>query len=112
MDGSNLQSAYHNAFEDAKARLNHLIGELESLEGRRSALLAASKALEAMIAQAAEQQSASNQSLSAGVNRYRSLVASDHDEDWGWKQPLTKTYVHQGDSANEIERRIDLAIGR
>jgi hypothetical protein len=51
MNGKTRQGAYGNAFEHASARLNQLIRELESLNGRRVALLNAAEALGRMIAQ-------------------------------------------------------------
>jgi len=111
MDGTSQQTAYRDAFEHAKARLDQLARELQALENRHAALLHATKILEPIIGQHAEQRHTSIQNSSAVESNYP-VAVSDGDVDWAWKQPVTKTYVHHGDSANEIERRIDLAIGR
>lgn len=55
MDGTNRQTAYYNAFKNAKAHLQGLNSEIESLTKRHIALLSALKALETVVTQGTKQ---------------------------------------------------------
>jgi hypothetical protein len=62
-------------------------------------------------AQRAEQQTASTQNPSAVVEINRPLQTFGPPKYQPSLEPAAHVYVHGGDSANEIQRRIDLAIG-
>jgi hypothetical protein len=110
MDGTSQTTAYHNAVKDAKARLDRLNVEIESLTGRQSALLTASKALETMMALRVDRP-AHKETLSA-VEISHSIAQRETHGARLSIEPVSQIYVHRADSTNEIQRRIDIAIGR
>jgi hypothetical protein len=112
MSSSNYHTAYLTAFEHAQSRFNQLAFDAAALETRHAALLSATKALEVIIAQRADQQSASPQNSSSLVEHSHRAPSSAPAHANVLAEPLTHTYVYQDDSPNEIQRRIDFALGR
>lgn len=107
MGGAKQDAAYRTAFEHAVSRLEQLTLEVAALDHRQTALLNATKVLEGMIAQRADA-SASARNSSAVASR----PVPSRQPDTELTSPLIHTYVHEADAPNEIQRRIDLAIGR
>lgn len=112
MDGKNHQTAYRSAIEQAEARLDQLNREIENLNNRQKALLGVSKALEAMMNRGMEHRPTTDQNPSAVVQVNHPVVGSNQPKAVPSTEPLTRVYVHRGDSGNDIQRRIDMAIGR
>lgn len=109
MDGSTQRTAYRAAFEHAQAVFHQLNLEVNALDHRRTALISATKALEVMIKQRTEPQTASEVAAVVEINRIAAAGGQSHNRPS--TDSLTQTYAHR-DLPNEIQRRIDLAIGR
>jgi len=102
--GAMPRNAYRDAFESATIRLHQLTEEFEWLQRRKAALTNATRALDAMI-KSRDATSSRNIEMANAAN-------GDSGTDLRPIEPFTQVYVHGGENAeNELERRINLAIG-
>lgn len=104
-------TAYHDAFKHAKARLDQLTADLESLENRQTVLLNATKAIETMLASRAQNRPVVDRNSSAVVVINRDVIGPDRSSD-RIPSGSVKTLVHGQVSKSQIEWRIEAAIGR
>lgn len=104
------QTAYLNAFELAKARQDQLTTEIDSLDNRQLALLNVIAVLEERFAQRVAPHPTPQNAFV--LESSQSAPPSDPHKRVPVIEPAIQPSVHQSGVENNIQRRIDLAIGR
>ena len=109
MDRSGQNDAYRAAFKQAQALFSQLSLELDALGCRQAALLSATKALEGFISKRLTEPATESQNAPAPTVQMIHASSPDRPQT---HHPISQTYVHRKDDQGELQRRIDLAIGR